>query len=134
MIKNELPKTELRLSDFYYDLPKEMIAQTPVEPRDSSRLMLLDKHTGEIEHKIFRDIADYINPEDVLVINDTRVIPARIIGHRKYRFDKDLGCAVETDSTGPVELLLLKQRENDIWETLGRHNRLRRRRYGSGDT
>ena len=118
MIKNELPKTELRLSDFYYDLPKEMIAQTPVEPRDSSRLMLLDKHTGEIEHKIFRDIADYINPEDVLVINDTRVIPARIIGHRKYRFDKDLGRAVETDSTGPVELLLLKQRENDIWETL----------------
>ena len=118
MIKNELPKTELRLSDFYYDLPKEMIAQTPVEPRDSSRLMLLDKHTGEIEHKIFRDIADYINPEDVLVINDTRVIPARIIGHRKYRIDKDLGRAVETDSTGPVELLLLKQRENDIWETL----------------
>ena len=118
MIKNELPKTELRLSDFYYDLPKEMIAQTPVEPRDSSRLMLLDKHTGEIEHKIFRDIADYINPEDVLVINDTRVIPARIIGHRKYRFDKDLRRAVETDSTGPVELLLLKQRENDIWETL----------------
>lgn len=118
MIKNELPKTELRLSDFYYDLPKEMIAQTPVEPRDSSRLMLLDKHTGEIEHKIFRDIADYINPEDVLVINDTRVIPARIIGHRKYRFDKDLGRTVETDSTGPVELLLLKQRENDIWETL----------------
>ena len=95
-----------------------MIAQTPVEPRDSSRLMLLDKHTGEIEHKIFRDIADYINPEDVLVINDTRVIPARIIGHRKYRFDKDLRRAVETDSTGPVELLLLKQRENDIWETL----------------
>ena len=118
MIKNELPKTELRLSDFYYDLPKEMIAQTPVEPRDSSRLMLLDKHTGEIEHKIFHDIADYINPEDVLVINDTRVIPARIIGHRKYRYDKDLGRAVETDSTGPVELLLLKQRENDIWETL----------------
>ena len=118
MIKNELPKTELRLSDFYYDLPKEMIAQTPVEPRDSSRLMLLDKLTGEIEHKIFRDIADYINPKDVLVINDTRVIPARIIGHRKYRYDKDLGHAVETDSTGPVELLLLKQRENDIWETL----------------
>ena len=118
MIKNELPKTELRLSDFYYDLPKEMIAQTPVEPRDSSRLMLLDKHTGEIEHKIFRDIADYINPEDVLVINDTRVIPARIIGHRKYRYDKDLGRTVETDSTRPVELLLLKQRENDIWDTL----------------
>lgn len=118
MIRNELPKTELRLSDFYYDLPKERIAQTPVEPRDSSRLMVLDRKTGEIEHKIFRDIADYINPEDVLVINDTRVIPARIIGHRKFRYDKDLGCTVETDSTAPVELLLLKQRENDIWETL----------------
>ena len=73
MIKNELPKTELRLSDFYYDLPKEMIAQTPVEPRDSSRLMLLDKHTGEIEHKIFRDIADYINPEDLCCWTSTRV-------------------------------------------------------------
>lgn len=118
MIRNKLPKTELRLSDFYYDLPKERIAQTPVEPRDSSRLMVLNRKTGEIEHKIFRDIADYINPEDVLVINDTRVIPARIIGHRKFRYDKDLGCTVETDSTAPVELLLLKQRENDIWETL----------------
>lgn len=118
MIKNELPKTELRLSDFYYDLPQERIAQTPVEPRDSSRLMVLDKNNGDIEHKIFRDIADYINPEDVLVINDTRVIPARIIGHRKYRFDKDLKRAVETDSSAPVELLLLKQRENDVWETL----------------
>lgn len=118
MIRNELPKTELRLSDFYYDLPKERIAQTPVEPRDSSRLMVLNRKTGEIEHKIFRDIADYINPEDVLVINDTRVIPARIIGHRKFRYDKDLECTVETDSTAPVELLLLKHRENDIWETL----------------
>ncbi|MGN1409128.1 MAG: tRNA preQ1(34) S-adenosylmethionine ribosyltransferase-isomerase QueA [Eubacteriales bacterium] len=108
----------MRLSDFYYDLPKERIAQTPIEPRDSSRLMVLDRGDGSIEHKIFRDIVDYINPGDVLVINDTRVIPARIIGHRKYRFDKDLGHAVETESTGPVELLLLKQRENDIWETL----------------
>lgn len=118
MIKNNLPPTNLRLSDFYYDLPKERIAQTPIEPRDSSRLMVLNRYDGTIEHRIFRDIVDYINPEDVLVINDTRVIPARIIGHRKYRFDKDPGHEVETESTGPVELLLLKQRENDIWETL----------------
>ena len=118
MIKNELPETELRLSDFYYDLPKSMIAQTPIEPRDASKLMILDKKNGAIEHRIFRNIIDYINPEDVLVVNDTRVIPARIIGHRKYRYDNDLGRTVETDSSGPVELLLLKQRENDIWETL----------------
>ncbi len=118
MIKNKLPETNLKLSDFYYDLPKERIAQTPVEPRDSSRLMVLHKSSGEIEHKIFRDIVDYINPGDVLVINDTRVIPARIIGHRVLRFDKDLNKAVPTESTSPVELLLLKQRENDVWEAL----------------
>ncbi len=118
MIKNKLPETNLKLSDFYYDLPKERIAQTPIEPRDSSRLMVLHRSSGKIEHKIFRDIVDYINPEDVLVINDTRVIPARIIGHRILRFDKDLGKAVPTESTSPVELLLLKQRENDVWEAL----------------
>lgn len=118
MIKNNLPKTTLRLSDFYYDLPKERIAQTPAEPRDSSRLMVLDRRDGSIEHRIFRDVVEYITPRDVLVINDTRVIPARIIGHRKYRFDNGLGRAVETESTGPVELLLLRQRENNVWETL----------------
>ncbi len=118
MIKNSLPETDLRLSDFFYDLPEERIAQTPLEPRDSSRLMVLHRSTREIEHKIFRDIIDFIRPEDVLVINDTRVIPARIIGTRKYRFDEQTGTLVETGSTAPVELLLLKQRENDIWETL----------------
>lgn len=118
MIKNELPPTELRLSDFNYDLPEDRIAQTPVEPRDSSRLMILDRESGDIEHKIFHDIIDYVNPEDVLVVNDTRVIPARIIGHRKYRYDAERGERVPTDSTAPVELLLLKQRENDVWETL----------------
>lgn len=118
MIKNNLPETNLRLSDFYYDLPEERIAQTPIEPRDSSRLMVLHRETGEIEHKIFRDILDYIRPNDVLVVNDTRVIPARIIGHRKYRWDEQLGKRVMTESTAPVELLLLKQRENDVWETL----------------
>ena len=118
MIKNELPKTDLRLSDFYYDLPEELIAQTPVEPRDSSRLLVLNKDTGEMEHRHFFDIVDYLRPDDTLVINDTRVIPARIIGHRILRYDDTLGKAVETDSTGPVELLLLRQRENDVWETL----------------
>ena len=118
MIKNELPETDLRLSDFWYDLPEELIAQTPVEPRDSSRFLVLDRESGTIEHRHFYDILDYLTPDDTLVINDTRVIPARIIGHRKLRWDADLGKAVETDSTGPVELLLLKQRENDVWETL----------------
>lgn len=118
MIKNNLPPTDLRLSDFYYDLPEERIAQTPLDVRDSSRLMVLHRGSETIEHKIFRDIIDYINPEDVLVINDTRVIPARIIGHRKYRYDSDKGCAVESESTGPVELLLLKQIDSDTWETL----------------
>ncbi len=118
MIKNELPKTDLKLSDFYYDLPEDRIAQTPLEPRDSSRLMVVNRENGEIEHRIFRDILEYIKPNDVLVVNDTRVIPARIIGHRSLRYDVSLGCTVETDSTAPVELLLLKQRENDVWETL----------------
>lgn len=118
MIKNELPKTDLQLSDFYYDLPEERIAQTPVEPRDSSRLMVIRREDRGIEHKHFRDIIDYINPKDVLVVNDTRVIPARIIGRRAKRYDEGTGCTVDTDSQAPVELLLLKQRENDIWETL----------------
>ncbi len=118
MIKNNLPPTDLRLSDFYYDLPQERIAQTPIEPRDSSRLMVLNRTDGSIEHKIFHDIIDYINPNDVLVINDTRVIPARIIGHRKLRYDAALGHTVSTDSVAPVELLLLRQRENDVWKTL----------------
>ena len=118
MIKNTLPETGLRLSDFFYNLPEERIAQTPAEPRDSSRLMVLHRRDGSIEHRIFRDILDYIKPGDTLVVNDTRVIPARIIGHRILRFDADLGKAVPTESTAPVELLLLKQRENDTWEAL----------------
>jgi len=118
MIKNTLPQTDLRLSDFYYDLPEERIAQTPVEPRDSSRLMVIDRAADTIEHHVFRDIIDYLNPGDVLVINDTRVIPARIIGHRKLRYDEFEKRKVPTDSTAPVELLLLKQRENDVWEAL----------------
>lgn len=117
MIKNSLPDTDLTLHDFYYDLPEERIAQTPLEPRDSSRLMIVDRNSDEVLHKTFRDIIDYLRPEDVLVINDTRVIPARIIGHRSMRADAD-GSKTPTDSTAPVELLLLKQRENDVWEAL----------------
>ena len=117
MIKNDLPKTELTLKDFHYDLPEERIAQTPAEPRDSSRLMVIDRKSGETVHKVFRDIIDYIRPEDVLVINDTRVIPARIIGRRSEKMTAN-GVREASDSTAPVELLLLKQRENDVWETL----------------
>ncbi len=118
MIKNTLPQTDLRLSDFFYDLPEERIAQTPVEPRDSSRLMVVHRNDGSLEHKIFRDILDFIRPGDTLVVNDTRVIPARIIGHRKLRFDESLGHTVPTESTAPVELLLLRQHEQNVWETL----------------
>lgn len=116
MIKNELINTDLTLHDFYYDLPEERIAQTPAEPRDSSRLMVIDREKKELEHKIFRDIIEFIRPEDVLVINDTRVIPARIIGRRSEKMTPE--GRISSDSTAPVELLLLKQRENDVWEAL----------------
>ena len=95
----------MKLSDFNYDLPKELIAQDPLSNRESSRLMLLNKETGEIEHKIFSDIIDYLNPGDCLVINDTKVIPARLIGTK-----------IGTDAH--IAVLLLKRRENDIWEVL----------------
>ena len=78
MIKNTLPETDLRLSDFHYDLPEERIAQTPAEPRDSSRLLVLNRKDGSVEHRIFRDIVEYLDPGDTLVVNDTRVIHARI--------------------------------------------------------
>lgn len=116
MIKNSLTKTDLTLADFSYELPQELIAQTPLYPRDSSRLLVV-KRDGTNEHRIFRDITDYLRPEDVLVINDTRVLPARIFGKRVY-------CAAAarsgdvTSGVGDVELLLLKQRELDTWECL----------------
>lgn len=91
--------------DYYFDLPEELIAQDPLEDRSSSRLLLLDKDTGALEHKSFKHIIDYLLPGDCLVINDTKVIPARLIGEK-----------LETKSQ--IELLLLKRRENDIWETL----------------
>lgn len=95
----------MKTSDFFYNLPENLIAQTPVEPRDSSRLMLLDKNNGNVEHKIFRDLIDYLNEGDCLILNNTRVIPARIFGTKK-----------ETGAV--VEFLLLKQHENLVWECL----------------
>ncbi len=95
----------MKTSDFYYDLPKELIAQTPLEPRDSSRLLVLGRENGEIEHKHFYDIIDYLNPGDLLVCNDSRVLPARIFGIK--------------DETGArVEFLLLKQISGNRWEPL----------------
>lgn len=95
----------MKTSDFYYDLPQELIAQDPLEDRAGSRLMVLNRTTGEIEHRIFRDVIEYLDPGDCLVINDTKVIPARLIGSR-----------VGTDAK--IEILLLKRKENNVWETL----------------
>ena len=105
-IRNEKISTDLKTSDFYYDLPEERIAQHPVEPRDSSRLMVLDRQNGTIDHKHFSDVLDYLREGDVLVVNDSKVIPARLYGH------------VEGRPEATTELLLLRQRELDVWETL----------------
>ena len=101
-------KTDLTVADFDYYLPEERIAQTPLYPRDSSRLMVINRSTGAIEHKHFYDVIDYLDEKDVLVINDSRVIPARIYGH------------AEGDESSAVELLLLKEKEKDVWECLAR--------------
>lgn len=111
MIKNELPKTDLQTKDFYYDLPEELIAQTPCEPRDHSRMMVLRKN-GEIQHKHFYDVIDYLNEGDVLVINDSRVIPARIYGE-KIRSE-----GVFVSSPSKIETLLLRQLNDNRWEVL----------------
>lgn len=95
----------MKLEEFDYNLPQELIAQRPLEVRDSSRLMLLNKNTGAIEHKVFRNIIDYLNKGDCLVLNDTRVIPARLIGSKK-------------DTGGKMEFLLLKRIDKDTWQTL----------------
>ncbi len=106
-IVNERIATDLKTSDFYYDLPEELIAQSPSEVRDMCRLMVIDRESGEISHKIFRDIIDYLNPEDMLVVNSSKVIPARLLG--------------KTDKTGAdMELLLLRVTEDGTWETLVR--------------
>ena len=99
----------MKTSDFYYDLPPELIAQTPLERRDSSRLLVLNKADGSVEHRHFHDILDYLNPGDCLVLNDSRVLPARLLGKRA--------------SGGAVEVLLLKDTGNDTWECLTKPGR-----------
>ena len=95
----------MELKDFYYDLPQELIAQDPLEDRASSRLMVVDKSTGKTEHKGFRDIVGYLRPGDCLVLNNTKVIPARLLGNK-------------VGTNAGIEVLLLKRHENDVWETL----------------
>ena len=95
----------MKKEDFYFELPQELIAQDPLEDRSGSRLLVLDKESGEIEHRTFRDIKEYLEPGDCLVINDTKVIPARLIGSK-------------VGTNAKIEILLLKRKENDIWETL----------------
>ena len=95
----------MNIKEFYYDLPEELIAQDPLADRSSSRLLTLDKNSGAFSHHVFRDIVDYLNPGDCLVLNNTKVIPARLMG--------------EKEGTGAgIEVLLLKRKENDVWETL----------------
>ena len=106
----------MKTHDFYYDLPEELIAQTPLERRDGSRLMVLDRQTGEIEHKHFYDIVDYLRPGDCLVMNDSRVLPARLLGHRP--------------TGGAVEVLLLRDLGDKKWECLCKPGRKMR----EGDT
>lgn len=95
----------LSTSDYYFDLPQELIAQDPLMKRDECRLLVIDKKTGRVEHHIFSEIINYLNPGDCLVLNNTKVIPARLLGQKE-----ETGAA--------VEILLLKRRENDVWETL----------------
>ncbi|WP_124066028.1 tRNA preQ1(34) S-adenosylmethionine ribosyltransferase-isomerase QueA [Clostridium sp. E02] len=95
----------MNVKDFYFDLPQELIAQDPLEDRSASRLLVLDKETGEIEHRHFREVLSYLKQGDCLVINDTKVIPARLFG-------------VKEGTEAKIEILLLKRKENDIWETL----------------
>ena len=95
----------MRRQDFYYELPEELIAQDPLEDRSSSRLLVLDKESGVVSHHVFRDITGYLEEGDCLVINDTKVLPARLIGSKE-------------GTNAKIEILLLKRRENNIWETL----------------
>ena len=95
----------MNVKDFYFDLPQELIAQDPLEDRSASRLLVLDKETGEVTHRHFRDIMEYLKPGDCLVINDTKVIPARLFG-------------IKEDTGAKIEVLLLKRKEKDVWETL----------------
>ena len=117
IIINERCKTDLKTHDFYYNLPEELIAQFPSAERDGCRLMVLDRESGGIEHKHFYDIIDYLNPEDMLVVNSSKVIPARLLG--------------KTDKTGSdMELLLLRMLDSGEWETLVRPGK--RAKEGAG--
>ncbi len=104
----------MKTSDFYYDLPQELIAQDPLPDRSSSRLMVLDRQTGQIQHRIFRDVLEYLDPGDCLVINDTRVIPARLYG-------------VKEETGAGIEVLLLRRLQGDVWETLVKPGRKARK-------
>ena len=95
----------MKKSEFWFDLPQEQIAQTPMEPRDHSRLLVMDRQSGACSHHHFYDIIDYLNPGDLLVVNDSRVIPARLYG-------------IKPDTGGHIEVLLLEQKEKDVWEAL----------------
>lgn len=95
----------MKRQDFYFELPEELIAQDPLEDRSGSKLLVLEKETGEVSHHIFKEIVDYLEPGDCLVLNDTKVIPARLIGAKE-------------DTGGKIEVLLLKRREGNVWETL----------------
>ena len=95
----------LKKSDFYFDLPQELIAQDPLEDRSASRMLVLNKDTGAVEHHRFQEIKEYLRPGDCLVLNNTKVIPARLLG-------------VKEDTGAAIEVLLLKRHENDVWETL----------------
>lgn len=105
--------TEMKTSDFYFDLPKELIAQDPLEDRSASRLLMVDKNTGEIKHEIFRNIIDYLHPGDCLVLNNTKVLPARLMGEKE-----NSGCTGGALKGASIEVLLLKRRGENIWETL----------------
>ena len=100
-----MEQANLKTSDFYFDLPKELIAQDPLEDRSSSRLLMVDKNTGDIKHEVFRNIVVYLHPGDCLVLNNTKVLPARLLG-------------VKEDTGAAVEVLLLKRKEGNVWETL----------------
>ncbi len=102
-----MQETTMRLKDFSYELPQELIAQSPLEDRSSSRLMVMDRKTGEVSHHHFYEIVDFLHPGDCLVLNNTKVIPARLYGEKK-------------ETKAAVEILLLERKENDIWETLVR--------------
>lgn len=109
-VQNRGKETGLRTADYFFDLPKELIAQDPLTDRSSSRMLVLDRKTGAVEHHVFSDIVNYLEPGDCLVLNNTKVIPARLLG-------------VKEDTAAAVEILLLKRRKEDVWEALVRPGR-----------